>query len=223
MLQAWVHPHIPLHSPCPGQDSSQSTACGVGCAPLPLSSSTQALGQSDTCVTSPKLHACNNSRLLLISHPELGWEKFANQKCHRHRSRARVEKSHSTEMFLFEERNKLFNSFSPTLPALPGPLSSWERAAGVAARQQHEGTRGNLSPEAGNPQERTIQGLFVQSRSKSAKGYSEDGNWGCRQGGGLLSQGQTSLTEVVSLEDTPHPREIPTRFPCSAFQPRCLN
>lgn len=129
-------------------------------------------------------------------------------------ARARLEKSHTTEMVLFEEGTSFPASFSPTTKAEAGLAASPAGAKGrrvcsrcrckAAARR----ARGNPGPEAGNPQKRKTQRLLVHSHPHSAKGYSEDGNRGCRQGG-ALSQGQTSLTKVVGLEVAPQPQRNP--------------
>jgi len=111
---------------------------------------------------------------------------------------ARLEKSRTTEMLLFEEGAHFPTSFSPTLKAKAGlprekgrhsrgreALSSWQCAADVAARQQQARRRGNLNAAARHPQERPIQHLFLQSHSHSANGYWAEGNSVCRQGGSL--------------------------------------
>lgn len=90
------HRSVPTSPP---QGSSQNTAQGVGCATLPPSSSKDALGQPDTCVTSPC--AWDSSRLFLISHhPKLGQEKSANQKCHCHESSQAGEVPHHRNVFI---------------------------------------------------------------------------------------------------------------------------
>lgn len=210
LSKSLVNPSTALSPHPPPQGSSQNTAHRVGCAILPPSSSKHALGQPDTCVTS--LCAWDSSRLFLISHhPELGQEKFANQKCHCHESSQAGEVPHHRNVFI-GGRNKLscflFSHLESQSWPCWGPLSSRECAAGVAARQQQCRHTWKPQPRAGNPQGRTIQHLFVQSHPNSAKGYSEDGNWGCRQGGSL-SQGQTSLTKVLGVEVNPHPQRNP--------------
>lgn len=188
-----------------------------GCATLPLPSSEQALGQSDTCITSPKLCAWNYSRLFLISHPKLSWEKFANRKCHRHGPSQAREVPHHRNVIIWG-RNKLPHFLFSHLKAKAGLAASLAGGKGrrspllLGARSRCRCTaaarRGNLGPGAGNPQKGTIQHLFVQSHSNPAKGYSEDGNWSCRQGG-ASSQGQTSLAKVGGLEVAPHPQRNP--------------
>lgn len=144
------------------------------------------------CYLSQALCAWNDSRHFLISHPKLGWREVCKPKA----SPPRAEpgwRSPTAQKCFYLRKEQAFHFLFSHLERQSWPRCRPCRVPSAPGSAQQvslqgsstQGTRGNLSPEAANPQERTIQRLFVQSLSNPAKGYSEDGSWGCRQGGGL--------------------------------------